>query len=159
MRRMQRAEIQARMSFALPTTGPVGRPVGDPPSGSNEMARVVPGSIGVARARVGLEAVARRFEQAKRLRRAGADDRPQLRAPARRDRHRPGHRQAPARAVVAGDDRALDPLDHEGGDHRRGRGAGAVAMTAGGATGSGRTISSPSMLAAASEEAMANGRQ
>ena len=32
-------ENQARISVALPTTGPVGSPVGDPPSGSIEMAK------------------------------------------------------------------------------------------------------------------------
>ena len=146
---------QARTSVALATTGPVGRPVGEPPTGSSEMAKVVPGGIGVARRRVGLDARARDAEQPERLRRVGAGDGPQLRAAARRDGHRPGHRQAPARAVVGGDERGLDALDDERRDHRRG----AAMVTGGGATGSGRTISSANMPAAASDEASAKGRQ
>ena len=110
------------MSVALATTGPVGRPVGDPPTGSNEMAKVVPGCIGAGERASASTRVAGGVEQPERLRRIGADDRPQLRALARRDGHRPGHRQAPGGAVVSGDERSLDALDHERGDHRRGSG-------------------------------------
>ena len=134
--------------------GPVGNPVGDPPTGSYEMAKVVPGSIGAGGGRRPRPAF-RGVEQPQRLRRIGADDRPQLRALARRDGHRPGHRQAPGGAVVSGDERSLDPSTMNAATI----GAGAAIVTGGGATGSGRTISSPNMPAAASDEASAKGRQ
>ena len=51
-------ENQARTSVALATTGPVGSPVGDPPTGSNEMASVVPALHRRRQARVGLDPVA-----------------------------------------------------------------------------------------------------